>query len=196
MWTEMYYRLRNALIAWNTDYYGKSYGGGGPSSNLSSMITVPRYYDIGGTARTSIGYISGKPLPLSVHSFSSKLESQDVVGAYDHTTFKFLIGTGTGEATVNDYRMISQITTGFSQTPFNNFDIESGHFSRGVVVTSSKDGLSISEIGISGTFLYNTSTSYKNQVLLYHQFLEEPIILNKGESFTFTLTDDLPMIEY
>lgn len=195
MWTEMYYRLRNALIAWNIDYFGKNYGNG-PSSGTSTTITVPRYYDISGTARTSIGFYGTAPYPLSMHSFSSKIESQDVIGNYNGTTFKFLIGTGTGEATVKDYRMISQITAGFSQTPFNNFDIESGHFSRGIVVTSSKDGLSISEIGISGTFLYNYSSSNKIQVLLYHQFLEEPIVLNKGESFTFTLTDDLPMIEY
>jgi hypothetical protein len=74
MWTEMYYRLRNALIAWNADYFGSSQGNG-PSSGLSNTIEVSRYYDISGTARTSIGRYSGYPYPLSMHSFSSKIES-------------------------------------------------------------------------------------------------------------------------
>lgn len=103
-----------------------------------------------------------------------------------------IFGTGTTPATPDDYNLESIITDGFSCAQ-GDVSITRNADCMGVVVThgitnTGSEPLSISEVGTLGKVFKGTSTSNMAVVLLDHTVLEEPIVINPGDSKQVTYT--------
>jgi hypothetical protein len=110
---------------------------------------------------------------------------------------KLIFGSGTTPATIEDYCIESQITTGISILSRNiigEYDISSGLYKNYLVTTCRADSdLKITEVGLvksiiinPGQYNWNNTTSYAN-VLALRELLSNPLNLSAGDTFSITI---------
>ena len=109
------------------------------------------------------------------------------------TSAGVIIGTGTTPATVSDYKLDSQITTGVSfvnsgATSFNVDDDGYSMFVTSGVTNNGTEPLPVSEIGLVAQLYNGNSASNYCYPLLDRTVLEEPIVINPGETKQLTYT--------
>jgi hypothetical protein len=97
------------------------------------------------------------------------------------------LGSGTTPATINDYCMENQITSGLTQIndPTVIRVLDDGgvsYISTFVVQNTSEKSISISEFGMFGNSKEGTSSSSTNKMFMTeHTVLDEPIIIEPGQ---------------
>lgn len=97
------------------------------------------------------------------------------------------LGSGTTPATINDYCMENQITSGLTEVNAPNVirvldDGGVSYISTFVVQNTSEKSISISEFGMFGNSKESTSYSSTNKMFMTeHTVLDEPIIIEPGQ---------------
>lgn len=104
-----------------------------------------------------------------------------------------IIGNGTTPVTFDDYKLDSQITSGWTKTGFvintPTYDSVTKKFSNTVtfiITNTSTSELIFSEVGIVGQY-------GSTPLLLYREVLDTPITVAPGESVTFTQNFEFTM---
>lgn len=112
-------------------------------------------------------------------------------------TWGVRIGSGSTPATLDDFALESVITTGYSVVNQSSSSIitESDNgavYSTYAVTNTSTTPLKISEIGLFGTLFYEGTSKVFG--LLDRTVLDEPIVINPGEtkSLTYTIRMNYP----
>lgn len=188
MWLDMYYVIKYAdLAAWPSVNNGSTSSGG-------NTFSVPEYKNTSGSIKASVSCGAGNTSTVNrCHGgFCGNVVKQTttIASSASYKSLNFMVGTGTTPATSTDYKMEAQITSGISCTSTYNYSTASGVIHRNATISNtSTDSITITEIGISA------ADYIAGQILIYREVLEEPIVLEGGESFTFTLTDKYPMPE-
>lgn len=91
-----------------------------------------------------------------------------------------VVGSGTTPATVDDYKMQSQITSGLSATQEISVDEDNNPICKLTLTNASSEDITIGEVGIIGPCVRTNSTSYKQLVLLERTVLDNPITIPAG----------------
>lgn len=104
-----------------------------------------------------------------------------------------MIGTGTTPATIGDYKLESQLTTGIifngtTSVSYNMDDDGYSMFSTSSVKNNGTEPIAVSEIGLVCNLYNGTSSSSMCKVLLDRTVLDEPIVINPGETKQLTYT--------
>lgn len=102
------------------------------------------------------------------------------------------IGNGTTPATPNDYKLESQITSGFSYYNQSGASLSADEdgvsmFATYAITNTSAEPLVISEIGVFAS-VCQSNTSATTSALLERTVLETPITISPGEAKTLTYT--------
>lgn len=108
----------------------------------------------------------------------------------------FVVGTGTTPATVNDYKLESQITSGLSSsgsTAFYRFDDAGFERVMSCVITNtSSEAITISEVGKVASINYfkteTATTTTSGATLIERNVLDTPVTIPAGEHKTITYT--------
>lgn len=179
MLTKNYYLKRRSLFMMEglsscKDYTGKWYEAfsGNPNPNYDMVYSVAGYFN-----RWDLG-LAMKKLQLSAIGSTSE--------KYMDNCFMCL-GSGTTPATINDYCMENQITSGLTTvnpptvTRVQENDGVS-YFSTFVVRNTSAETISVSEFGMFGNAKDGSSASSNIVTFMTeHTVLDEPIIIEPGQ---------------
>ena len=109
------------------------------------------------------------------------------------TSYGVQIGTGTTPATIDDYKLESQLIAGvtFSGTTGASFNIDDDGcsiFTTGGVKNTGSEPISVSEIGLVSRLYNGTGSSNYCCALLDRTVLEEPIVIKPKETKQLTYT--------
>ena len=164
-------------------------------------INMPIVYPVIDTAGNELKnfYVYGTTLP-----FNSALVFSDTTTGLNSAT-NLHLGTGTTPAKATDYTMENIITKNVklsnSTVTFNTItDEENNTCTKKInlvcsITNTGTNDLNISEIGISGMFLYGSSSSTRKNVMYFREVLESPITIAPGNmrtlQFDFEFTNQL-----
>lgn len=118
------------------------------------------------------------------------INSKDISGSPNNNGvyagyYGLVFGTGTTPPQLTDYKLENRITTGYNDAN-GTISLTNNKFIIGQVVIATSD-VTISEVGIRITNTYYDDT---NSVLLARTVLSEPVVLQAGDSKTFTAEID------
>lgn len=157
---------------------------------------------IKGTNGTSRMYII--PNSSSANGFtyppSNGIHSQTATG-YDSSYYtNLVVGSGTTPVTEDDYCLESEITTLSSVAVTTSRNCANGTVTyKKTMTNTSSDAITVSEIGIAFIAVYATSGTSSSgtafPVLAFREVLDTPITVAAGDTFTITITHQLPVSE-
>ena len=175
------------------------------SGTTGTMYAITPYNQ--DTASSSIGYGVGESTWLFTdetvapdkNTWSRSEYDRSIINAfypdttssysnYYHGTLAMLVGTGTTAATVNDYKLESQIVLNSSRD-FCIWDADTYSFLLGrEFKNDTEDSVSVSEIGLY--YISGELSSTANIFLVGRQVLTTPVVMAIGEHAVFTYNVD------
>lgn len=176
MLTRNYYLKRRSLftmsdVSGGVDYTGasfKAFSGATSSSTSNSNAAYFNRWDLGHAMKTLRFNAIGSPSMYMEDCF-------------------MCLGSGTTPATINDYCMENQITSGLTQVNAPTVtrvqdDDGVSYISTFVVRNTSEETMSISEFGMFGNSKESASSGSTNKVFMTeHTVLDEPIVIEPGQ---------------
>lgn len=152
--------------------------------NNGTSYAIPAYRKYDGTAvnnrtgRHSIGN-SGAPLD-ELHRLIALPSGSVSITQTTNTPGKMIFGDGNTAVTAEDYMLANMITTGLTfSTSFAEVD-QASKTVAGIVTVTATEEHTISEVG----YIFN-------EVLMFRQVLDAPVVLGIGDSASFRLNYSL-----
>ena len=173
------------------------------------MITKNLYsYLLGrGLKQTIVNAITSTDGTLYNHDYYYNNTNDTVFSAMSSftnsaTSSGVIIGTGTTPATASDYKLESQLLSasvkfnGTTSVSYNMDDDGVSLFSTTNAQNVGTEPIAVSEVGLVGKLFYGSGSSNLCNVLLDRTVLEEPIVINPGETkqLTYTIRMNYPTV--
>ena len=147
---------------------------------------------------------------LSIPTINTYISNYSLNSFYDGDPDEYLygiqIGTGTGEATKEDYKLftplLSNCKIGAEAVLSSNYDATTHSYSRVIKVPINYTGanaVNVSEFGIFAPIpKRNTGITAisSTPILIYHEVFDEPITLEQNDTIEITLTQTIQQPNY
>lgn len=167
-------------------------------------MSIPQLFDCSGTIlntitgqKNSYGDVPftspfSPPYP-GIKSQTSKF-TQAQTTSYPYSNI--VIGTGTTPPVATDYRIENEVSTNLTYIALKTYvDPEKGTITYDKTMKyTGTDTLTITELGLTWPVYFTSASSYNaQQILVYRELLENPLVVQSGETFTVSITHQFTM---
>lgn len=201
--------------AWTRNYdnfFSLIYGTFGSTGTTSSpTYDKPWFKDVGGIYRGLLtDYAAGSWNAMNhyigeVTKYGATPDgSTIIISAGDRPDVSIQLGTGTGTATKDDYRLFLPLTSNCvlgTCTRSWGFDNETHTYTKTIKIPIAYSGstpVTITEFGIFGMYIDIWSGSYPaaHQYMIYHEFLDTPVTLEQNDTIEITFSQSIVQPNY